>query len=232
VEVNVAVFYKILKGLFISKGYIDCDVDLARFLMLENVLENGDYVSTTGGRRIKNLNQVKSTVYVQALLAHYYSNHLDGASICLHPLSESFYNNLNVYSLSQEWGYKQNLIEKIGRIMISGILIVCNFICARQFAVTSFTSTSESTLPYTKTGQSSTKPPKATKLYLGCQSTHVNGPLILRFRLSISIVTPLMTSQRMGLPLYEGASRYLESGLILALRSKFSYWPPAYFLSS
>ncbi len=106
------------------------------------------------------------------------------------------------------------------------------FRSCHQFAVTSFTSTSESTLPYTKTGQSSTKPPKATKLYLGCQSQHVKGPLILRFRLSISIVTPLMTSQRTGLPLSDGAKRYLESGLILAFSNKFSNWPPAYFLSS
>ena len=71
---------------------MDSYADFGRFLVFEDVFKDGDYVSAAGGRRIKNLNQVKSAVHVEGLLAHDHSNQLDGAAVSLHTLSESLYN--------------------------------------------------------------------------------------------------------------------------------------------
>lgn len=69
-------------------------------------------------------------------------------------------------------------------------------------------------------GQFSTKPLKAIRLYLGCQSQQTNGPLIFRFKCSRSIICPVNTSHIIGFPFSDGASKYLRSGLILEFNNK------------
>ena len=69
-------------------------------------------------------------------------------------------------------------------------------------------------------GQFSTNPLKAIRLYFGCQSHETNGPLILRFKCSKSIICPVNTSHIIGLPFSDGARRYLRSGLIFEFNNK------------
>ena len=77
-----------------------------------------------------------------------------------------------------------------------------------------------STFPYTNIGQFYTNPLRAIRLYLGCQSHETNGPLILRLRCYRSTICPVSTSHMIGLPFYDGASKYLRSGLILEFNNK------------
>ncbi len=68
------------------------DTDFGRFLVFEDVFKDCDDVSAAGGRRIKNLNQVKRAVHVESLLGHDHSDQLNSAAISLHTLSERLYN--------------------------------------------------------------------------------------------------------------------------------------------
>ena len=80
------------------------------------------------------------------------------------------------------------------------------------WAATSFCSASVNMLPYTITGHSYTKPPKATKLYFGCQAQVTKGPFISKFEWSVDIGSPVTKSHKYGLPDSEGLSKYLLSG--------------------
>ena len=68
--------------------------------------------------------------------------------------------------------------------------------------------------PKTKIGQYYKNPETAIRLYFGCQSQQTSLPFIFRLRWSKLRVFPVKTSQRTGLPVYEGARRYLLSGEI------------------